>query len=45
MRMLLTHLEVDFTDKRYTQAEWFEQDKPNSPLNFPNLPYFIDGDV
>jgi hypothetical protein len=43
--MLLCHLEVDYTEKRYGQAEWFEETKPNSQLNFPNLPYWLDGDV
>lgn len=49
IRMLLTHLEVDFEDKQYDlgdapayeQSEW-QQDKSTLPLAFPNLPYLID---
>jgi glutathione S-transferase len=52
-RMLLTHLGVDFEDKRYPfgeapefagMAAWKEE-KPTLPMAFPNLPYIIDDDV
>ena len=50
IRMLLTHLEVDYEDKLYDmgeapdyeQVEW-QQDKDTLTLAFPNLPYLIDG--
>jgi len=52
IRMLLAHADVRYEDKRYpiTEAgmdEWFKQDKPalKGTLDFPNLPYYIDGMV
>nr|ABL09314.1 allergen Ale o 8 [Aleuroglyphus ovatus] len=51
IRFLLTYLGVDFTDKRYSRgadgkgSEWFQGDKNKLGLDFPNLPYYIDGDV
>ena len=47
-RCLLGYAEVDFEDKQYSSLEgsttiWSE-DKPNLGLDFPNLPYLIDGD-
>jgi glutathione S-transferase len=44
-RALLTHLEVDFENKIYASPQEWAEAKPNLPLNFPNLPYYIDGDV
>ncbi|CAG2171422.1 unnamed protein product, partial [Oppiella nova] len=38
---------VDFVEKLYKHSErdvWLS-DKPNLGLDFPNLPYYIDGDV
>ena len=47
-RILLKHLDVDFEDRRYGDAEdlptWSDE-KPNLGMPFPNLPYFKDGDV
>ena len=45
-RCLLGYAGVDFEDKQYSSAGpliWSE-DKPNLGLDFPNLPYLIDGD-
>lgn len=52
IRMLLTHLGVDYEERLYhvTDApefdvsDWFNE-KHNLGLDFPNIPYFIDGDV
>ena len=47
-RYILKYAGVDFEDKRYdvvnNPGEWKEQDKQNLGLDFPNLPYIIDGD-
>lgn len=44
-RLLLAYSKVDFEDYHYTDSEkWFQQDKIHLGLNFPNLPYLIDGD-
>ncbi|CAL8130032.1 unnamed protein product [Orchesella dallaii] len=49
VRFLLAYLEVDFEDKYYeltpelTKDYWFE-DRKKLNLEFPNLPYLIDGD-
>jgi len=49
IRMLLHHAEVQFEDKHYVDFEtWFKVDKPalaQNGMDFPNLPYLIDGDV
>ena len=35
-----------YTEKAYSTEEgWFKEDKPNSPVLLPNLPYYIDGDI
>ncbi|KAF7492545.1 hypothetical protein SSS_10122 [Sarcoptes scabiei] len=52
IRILLTYAGVDFVDKRYKigsapdfdRGEWLN-DKFNLGLDFPNLPYYIEGDV
>ncbi|CAG2177143.1 unnamed protein product [Oppiella nova] len=47
IRYLLKYAGVDFNDKRYVysnEKEW-QSDKPNLGLDFPNLPYYIDGDI
>ncbi|KAJ6646381.1 Glutathione S-transferase [Pseudolycoriella hygida] len=51
IRFLLAYLEVDYEDKRYILTEpphtrdvWLA-DKYNLGLDFPNLPYWINGDV
>ncbi|CAG2108986.1 unnamed protein product, partial [Medioppia subpectinata] len=51
IRLLLAYTETEYTDKRYNygpphedQVEWYES-KKSFGLDFPNLPYYIDGDV
>jgi glutathione S-transferase len=45
-RYLLTYVGQEFVDKRYSDFQlWFEGDKKSLPLDFPNLPYYIEGDV
>ena len=47
IRLLMEYLEIPYEWKEYTPAtanEWFEQDKINLGIDFPNLPYVIDGD-
>ena len=52
IRLMLRYLEVNFEDKRYPtgdppdydRAEW-KKDKASLGFNFPNLPYWIDGDI
>ncbi|XP_069190739.1 glutathione S-transferase Mu 4-like [Procambarus clarkii] len=53
IRLLLAYLETDFQDKTYTagpapdyfeKSDWFPV-KFALGLDFPNLPYYIDGDV
>jgi len=47
-RYILHYAEVDYTEKRYdivnNPQEWGAQDKMTLGLDFPNLPYIIDGD-
>jgi glutathione S-transferase len=41
---LLAYSGVDFEDHHYTDGDqWFKGDKQSIGLNFPNLPYLIDG--
>lgn len=47
VRLLLSHAGVDFEDKRIGiggMGEW-QRDKYNLGLDFPNLPYYIDGEI
>ncbi|CAN8026341.1 unnamed protein product [Ixodes persulcatus] len=52
IRLLLAHMDVKVEDKRYScgpppdfdRSAWLK-DKPNLGLEFPNLPYYLDGDV
>ncbi|CAG2178051.1 unnamed protein product, partial [Oppiella nova] len=47
IRYLLKYAGVDFSDKRYdgdNRDSWFSV-KPNLGLEFPNLPYYTDGDI
>ncbi|GIX82190.1 glutathione S-transferase class-mu 26 kDa isozyme 51 [Caerostris darwini] len=46
IRFLLHYKQIDFVDKRYAFGtdDW-QNDKLALGLDFPNLPYFIDGDV
>jgi glutathione S-transferase len=43
IRMLLHYADIPFEDKRH-DASWF-QIKPTIGLDFPNLPYWIEGDL
>lgn len=44
-RLLLAYSGVEFEDVLYTErGAWFDQDKKSLGLNFPNIPYLIDGD-
>ncbi|KAI1289663.1 Glutathione S-transferase [Halotydeus destructor] len=49
IRFVLHYAEVDFEDRRYQygpqKAAWYEQDRLTLGLDFPNLPYYIDGDL
>ncbi len=48
VRLILEYGGVDYEEKRYdivnNPEEWAKV-KPNLGLDFPNLPYYIDGDV
>ncbi|XP_074596327.1 glutathione S-transferase-like [Brevipalpus obovatus] len=45
IRLLLTYAGVEFEDKRYQEPkEWFSE-KFNLGFDFPNIPYYIDGDL
>ncbi|KAJ6220574.1 hypothetical protein RDWZM_006386 [Blomia tropicalis] len=49
-RLLLRYIGIDFEDKRYSfdhktrTSAWFEE-KSKLGLDFPKLPYYIDGEV
>lgn len=45
-RYIFAYAGVEYEDKRYTVGsnEWFEDDKKNLGIDYPNLPYIIDGD-
>lgn len=46
IRHLLAYAGVEYEDKRYADPDaWFQKDKFALGLDFPNLPYYIDGDV
>jgi glutathione S-transferase len=45
-RLLLAYTGATWKDVQYTSPEqWFAGDKNNLKLDFPNLPYLIDGDL
>ena len=47
IRLLLAYSRIPFTEKVYDTAnpdEWYQQDKKMMGMDFPNLPYLIDGD-
>ena len=45
LRHLLSYTETEFQEIQYdNQDRWFKEDKLNLGLDFPNLPYLIDGD-
>jgi glutathione S-transferase len=44
-RLLAAYTGMELDETRYTDREqWTNQDKENLGLDFPNLPYLIDGD-
>jgi len=46
IRNMLAYIGTDYEDKWYESREaWFDQDKPNLGLDFPNIPYWIEGDI
>ncbi|CAG2181870.1 unnamed protein product [Oppiella nova] len=47
IRYLLKYAGVEFTDKRleFKNRDTWLKDKPNLGLDFPNLPYYLDGDI
>ena len=47
IRLVLEYLEISYEQKIYTREEyqeWFAKDKLELGIDFPNLPYLIDGD-
>lgn len=47
IRLLLSYTSTPFKEVFYdfaTKDKWFEDDKKNLGLEFPNIPYLIDGD-
>jgi glutathione S-transferase len=43
-RLLLTYTKANWKNKIYSQREaWFNADKKNLGLAFPNLPYLLEG--
>ncbi|KAL4449714.1 hypothetical protein ABPG74_008087 [Tetrahymena malaccensis] len=45
-RYLLELTKTPYNDVKYVEDDkWFKQDKLNLGLDFPNLPYLIDGEV
>ncbi|KAL4478045.1 hypothetical protein ABPG72_013484 [Tetrahymena utriculariae] len=46
IRLLLAYLGIQYTNKAYyTPEEWFGNDKNELGLDFPNIPYLIDGEI
>ncbi|GFU01737.1 glutathione S-transferase Mu 1 [Trichonephila clavipes] len=46
IRYLLRYKKADFEDKRYVvKADDWQKEKYSLELDFPNLPYYIDGDM
>lgn len=44
IRLLLSCTGANWREKTYTSPEeWFEKDKKNLGLTFPNLPYLTEG--
>ena len=44
IKMMLSYLNTNYKDIIYDDMTWFEE-KNNYGLDFPNLPYVIDGTV
>ncbi len=46
LRLALAYTEAQWENVAYTDpAQWFGKDKNSLGLDFPNLPYLIDGDL
>ncbi len=45
IRLIFEYAGVRFEDKRYQSPEQWQEDKFNLGLDYPNLPYLIDGPV
>jgi glutathione S-transferase len=46
IRLLLAYTKTDFVDHMPSRPEWAVEKAENAyGLEFPNLPYFVDGDV
>lgn len=45
IRLLLTYAGVEFEDKRYQEPKEWYSEKFNLGFDFPNIPYYIDGDL
>ncbi|KAL3310487.1 Glutathione S-transferase Mu 4, partial [Cichlidogyrus casuarinus] len=46
-RLMMKYAGMEYEEKHYTSAtanDWFAEDKSKLGLDFPNLPYYIDGD-
>jgi len=44
-RLILAYSGLSWHDQKYaTPEEWFGKDKNGLGLDFPNLPYIVDGD-
>ena len=45
IRLLLHRFKVEYEDYKYVEYEkWFKEDKVKMGLDFPNLPYLLDGE-
>jgi len=46
VNLVLEYTKLPYKEKLYTDAkQWYEGDKSKFGLDFPNLPYILDGDV
>ena len=47
IRLMLEYCSVDYEEKRYSsdEAEVWRKDKFQLGLDFPNLPYYVDGEI
>ncbi|CAG2108476.1 unnamed protein product [Medioppia subpectinata] len=45
IRLLLKYAGIQFTDKRYANPKDWQSEKFTLGLDFPNIPYYIDGDL
>ena len=45
IRMLLEYLEIPYVEEKYKEVEEWLPKKQSGAMEFPNLPYLIDGDL